>query len=196
MWIVTNPGKLARVLKSWDMERDARLIDLCCGNGESFQVFSKAQYNYLWGIDNSFNLLTSVKTRVPLVQGDARQCPIKDNSFDVVFINKALHHFSNHTALLTEIKRILKPGGYFCFIEPRSTWLRRLFHAVLLSPLIEIFPPFRDLKKALTIESETYFFWLNNARSFFTMREETFRFRIESLNKDLLHYAVKCRNYK
>jgi ubiquinone/menaquinone biosynthesis C-methylase UbiE len=193
--IVTNPKKFTKVLKSWNLPKDAKILDLCCGNGGSLRVFTGSEYHNLFGLDISFNLLSRVKASVPLILGDANNCPIKNSTFDVIIIHKALHHFLDHAPLLTEIKRILKPEGYFCFIEPRKTWFRTLYHVILFSPFIEIFPPLISMRNAALIEEgETYFHWLNNSDKFFTMLENSFDFTTESRKEDLFHYIVKCRN--
>ncbi len=45
--------------------------------------------------------------------------PSDDDSFDCVFAYSAAHHFGAHRKSLTEIKRVLKPGGHcFYFHEP------------------------------------------------------------------------------
>ena len=196
-WMVANPKKFAKYLKSWNLDKNSVILDLCCGNGGCFQVFNDADYKKVFGLDISSNLLSNVKTNVPLMQGDVFQCPVKDNAVDVVFINKALHHFLDFAPLLSEIKRVLKPNGVFCFVEPRSTWFRNLYHAVFLSPFADIWAPLKRFKYACLIaEADTYFPWLKNAHTFFKMLEEKFDFTIESNNKNLAHYVVKCKNGK
>lgn len=196
-WLVANPKKFKKVLKSWNLNKDSRILDLCCGNGGCFQVFSNTGYNKVFGLDISSNLLSRVESSVPLIRGNVFQCPIKDNVIDVVFMNKALHHFLDFTSLLSEIKRVLKPNGLFCFVEPRSTWFRSLYHAVFLSPFVDIYPPLKRYKYAsLIAEAETYFPWLRNSHTFFKMLEEKFDFTIESNEENLAHYVVKCKSNK
>jgi SAM-dependent methyltransferase len=66
---------------------------------------------------------------------------LPDNTFDCVAIVGGLHHLQpNLSEAVTEIHRVLKPGGYFCFAEPfkgslpdlvRSFWYKhdKLFAA-------------------------------------------------------------------
>lgn len=44
--------------------------------------------------------------------------PFPDRSFDVVYSRHALEHSTNLKATLSEIKRVLKPGGIFIFCVP------------------------------------------------------------------------------
>ena len=192
--VVTNPKKFARVLRAWHIDQTATILDLCCGSGGSFDVFLRAGYRNLYGLDISYNLLSRSGNGVPLVLADANACPIKSSVFDVVIIHKALHHFLDHRQLLDEIKRILKPGGLFCFIEPRKTWFRTLYHLALFSPFVDFIPPLLNVRKAALIEEgETYFRWLDNAPLFLRMLEERYAFATISRRDDMLHHIVQCR---
>jgi SAM-dependent methyltransferase len=56
--------------------------------------------------------------------------PYDNDSFDVVLSVGVLEHVSNDRASLTEIKRVLKPGGlFFCFFLPTDlAWTQKLAH--------------------------------------------------------------------
>lgn len=45
------------------------------------------------------------------IHGDGEQMPFEDNSFDVVFSNGVIHHTPNTGSVITEMRRVLKPGG-------------------------------------------------------------------------------------
>ena len=195
--IVVNPKKFSKILRQWDIEPRAKILDLCCGTGGSIKVFRKAGYHNVYGLDISLNLLGRVKQGIPVLLADANACPIKNEAFDVVVIHKALHHFLDHHRLLAEIKRILKPDGIFCFIEPRKTWFRKLYHVALLSPFAELFPPLLRMRHAALIEEgKTYFKWLDNTDEFFDLLENRFSFTTESRRDDFMHHIVKCRSQK
>ena len=51
---------------------------------------------------------------------DAHRLPFADNSFPVVTVVEALHHFPDYNAALSEILRVLKPGGKLFSIEPNG----------------------------------------------------------------------------
>ncbi len=46
------------------------------------------------------------------VKLDIQQMPFRDNSYDVVICNHVLEHVEDDTRAMSEILRILKPGGY------------------------------------------------------------------------------------
>jgi SAM-dependent methyltransferase/GNAT superfamily N-acetyltransferase len=52
------------------------------------------------------------------VAGDCLQLPFKDSSFDVVFGSLVLHQIGNLDGVLSEIRRVLRPGGVYVGIEP------------------------------------------------------------------------------
>lgn len=52
---------------------------------------------------------------VVLVEGTADCLPIATASVDLVMIGNAIHMVANREALFSEIRRVLRPGGYFAF---------------------------------------------------------------------------------
>ena len=49
--------------------------------------------------------------RVKYIPGDAKEMPFDDNTFDGVFTNGSLHEWAEPERVLSEIYRVLKPGG-------------------------------------------------------------------------------------
>jgi ubiquinone/menaquinone biosynthesis C-methylase UbiE len=57
--------------------------------------------------------------RVNYVKGDARKMPFDDNHFDAAFSNGSLHEWAHPTEILSEIGRVLKPGGRYVISDLR-----------------------------------------------------------------------------
>lgn len=118
--------------------------EICCGNGESFQLFGE-QMSLGLGVDISLNMLVSAQCRFSsdslyFIQGDATRLPIRDNSFDTVIMLGGIHHVPDRQALFREINRILKTGGRFIWREPViDFWLWRFLRGIIykVSPMLD-----------------------------------------------------------
>jgi ubiquinone/menaquinone biosynthesis C-methylase UbiE len=70
------------------------------------------------------------------VKASAYSLPFRNRSFDAVFAGSVLHHLPDLERAVKEIKRVLKPGGYFYGIEPSGNWF--YVWKYLLLPLMNI----------------------------------------------------------
>ena len=61
------------------------------------------------------------------VKADICDLPFKDNSFDVVFCNHVLEHIPDDTKAISELYRILKPGGYGILQVPQDLTRSKTF---------------------------------------------------------------------
>lgn len=52
--------------------------------------------------------------------GDAEHLPFKDNTFDAVINIESSHCYGNMERFLSEVSRVVKPGGYFGWADLRS----------------------------------------------------------------------------
>jgi ubiquinone/menaquinone biosynthesis C-methylase UbiE len=113
-----------------DGARSARLLDIACGTG-SFLAEIKRNYPRLavTGIDLSAPYLAVAKrqlaawSRAALAEGNAELLPFADASFDVVtcvYLFHELPHRARQKAA-REIRRVLKPGGRFIFVDSLQT---------------------------------------------------------------------------
>ena len=53
------------------------------------------------------------------VRGDAQNLPLADNSYDVILNVESSHRYPNMDAFLGEVKRLLRPGGFFLYTDFR-----------------------------------------------------------------------------
>lgn len=112
------------LLKEFEANEPIRLLDFGCGDGATemfmLQHFSHWQID---AIDVSEQSILVAKERalsnVAFSVFDGSNTSFPDNTFDVVFIAGVLHHvnFSLHQQLLSEVFRVLKPGGRFYLFE-------------------------------------------------------------------------------
>ncbi len=71
--------------------------------------------------------------------GDSEKTPFKNESFDIVLNVESSHCYGNIPFFLNEVKRILKPGGFFLWADFRKTKeMSALFNLFLKSGLEKI----------------------------------------------------------
>ena len=83
---------------------------------------------------------TLTKLRDPRVQylvGTGERIPFEDDFFDLVITDNVLDHVSNTNAVMEEIIRVLKPGGFLYLIVNLRTWSGTQFHKLLSRLLID-----------------------------------------------------------
>lgn len=120
-------GRHARSLYPVMLEQLFRLpfhtaLDLGCGTGELMnRILLRDSGKILTGIDLSENMLREAKAklgnRALLLLGDSERLPFGGGSFDVVFCNDSFHHYPAPDRVLSEIRRVLKPGGTFLMCD-------------------------------------------------------------------------------
>jgi ubiquinone/menaquinone biosynthesis C-methylase UbiE len=54
------------------------------------------------------------------IQGSAESIPLADNSIDVVLNVESCHAYGNVDKFLSEVKRVLRPGGYLLLVDFRD----------------------------------------------------------------------------
>lgn len=54
------------------------------------------------------------------IQGSAESIPLEDNSIDVVLNVESCHAYGSVDKFLSEVKRVLKPGGYLLLVDFRN----------------------------------------------------------------------------
>lgn len=108
-------------LKNLDIHPDSRILDLCCGAGQT----TKFLVNYsqqVSGLDISTVSLEKARKNVPkaeFIEGFAQKMPFSDNFFDFVHTSVALHEMTTVELeeIFKEVYRVLKPKGIFTFID-------------------------------------------------------------------------------
>lgn len=92
------------------------VMDLGCGKGDSVDLFRELNPAIKWyGLDIEISPEVEQRTRtdVEFLSFDGIAIPFEDNYFDLIYSNQVLEHVRHPEALLTDVHRALKPGGYF-----------------------------------------------------------------------------------
>lgn len=93
------------------------IIDLGCGSGSYSQILS--EYGNLISIDiSSIHLQKIVLSNGLAIQADAHRLPLKSDLADGLFCNQVLEHVKDPINLISEIYRVLNPGGIAVITTP------------------------------------------------------------------------------
>jgi ubiquinone/menaquinone biosynthesis C-methylase UbiE len=92
-----------------------RILDAGCGSGPLFAAL-RDRGAIVAGFDNSTGMLEQARRRLGAdadlqVADLASPLPFPDDAFDDVIASLVLHYLEDWTAPLTELRRVLKPGG-------------------------------------------------------------------------------------
>ena len=107
------------------------LIDIGCGNGAFLEFLrNTAPEIALHGLDYSAEMVKRSRERLPsaeITEGDAESMPLPDNTFDGVSCHMSIHHYPHPELALSEMYRILRPGGIVLINDLTGPdWLIRL----------------------------------------------------------------------
>lgn len=67
-------------------------------------------------LSNKIHILPNLR----FIQGSAESIPLADNSIDVVLNVESCHAYGSVDKFLSEVKRVLKPGGYLLLVDFRD----------------------------------------------------------------------------
>ena len=101
----------------------SKVLDAMCGSGQTTEYLLSLGA-HVTGLDIAHEVIERFKsqwTTSEAVRRSILDSGFPDDSFDCIAIVGGLHHMHPHlNETLREIHRVLKPGGYFCFMEPHE----------------------------------------------------------------------------
>lgn len=106
-------GLAGEVLGWLGAQAGERILDLGCGDGQLTQRIAETDAQ-VTGVDASPEMVAAARARgIAAEVGAAERLPHDKGAFDAVFSNAALHWVRDQDAMLSEVKRVLRPGGRF-----------------------------------------------------------------------------------
>ena len=103
-------------------QAQGRVLEIGMGAGHNLPYYRAEQVERIVGIDPRSTSWALAKPRatslgVPLefIEGSAESIPLPDEEFDTVLMTYSLCTIPDAQAALQEIRRVLKPGGAWCF---------------------------------------------------------------------------------
>jgi ubiquinone/menaquinone biosynthesis C-methylase UbiE len=145
---VYHRKRLDPILDRFASEIEGReLLDVGCGTAVVGLAAATRGFTVI-GLDHSPKVLdvarekaqtAGLAERISFVVGDVAALPFTDDRFDVVTCQQMLHHLPEMRPCLTELARVLRPGGrfYIADVTQETTPLKSALRAVR-QPLVRV----------------------------------------------------------
>ena len=102
------------------------ILDIATGTGDLAILMAQTKAKKIIGLDISAGMLEigskkiqekNLSQTIEMVLGDSENMPFEDNYFDAITVAFGVRNFEHLKKGLTEILRVLKPGGIFVILE-------------------------------------------------------------------------------
>ncbi|OAA92382.1 bifunctional demethylmenaquinone methyltransferase/2-methoxy-6-polyprenyl-1,4-benzoquinol methylase UbiE [Clostridium ljungdahlii] len=146
-----NIDKLWRkkAIRVCDLKVDSKVLDLCCGTGQMINYACRkvGKNTEVIGLDFNQEMIDVGYKRLnqnikaynfKLIKGNVLELPFEDNSFHCVTIAFGLRNVKDKNRALSEMYRVLRPGGKLVCLElsnPEMPIFREL-HSIYLNSIL------------------------------------------------------------
>ena len=104
-----------------------RVLDVGCGKGRFARVFQEQEpAAEFWGLDISEEMLRFVPAGIHTRAGSMTELPFEDGFFDGAYATESLEHAVEIAQAVSEICRVVKPGGRIVIIDKNAKKWGRL----------------------------------------------------------------------
>jgi len=118
------PDVTDRIVEALGAHAGGRVLDLACGPGLMTRVLGR-QASRVVGVDVTRETLYKARagcaadalSNAHFVRAIAERVPLASASFDAGVVRLALHHFERPVGVLSEVRRILRPGGRLAVLD-------------------------------------------------------------------------------
>ncbi|MBN2634815.1 MAG: bifunctional demethylmenaquinone methyltransferase/2-methoxy-6-polyprenyl-1,4-benzoquinol methylase UbiE [Prolixibacteraceae bacterium] len=127
-------------VRKLNKKEPAIILDIATGTGDfAIAAAEKLTKSKIIGIDISAGMLEvgikkisrkGLSNRIELQKADSEDLPFEDGKFDAAIVGFGVRNFENLQKGLSEIRRVLKPGGVFYVLEfskPAKSPFKQLF---------------------------------------------------------------------
>lgn len=132
-----DPRIVDRIVALLDLPQGSRILDVGAGTGSYTRELAERGYG-MTALEPSSVMRSQVNADFTCewVEGVAESLPFSDGAFDGAILILCIHHFTDMTAALSEIKRVVSSGSIVIFSYDPD--------AVETSWLFNYFPAFRE----------------------------------------------------
>ncbi|CAM1367723.1 Demethylmenaquinone methyltransferase [Tenacibaculum sediminilitoris] len=115
-----------KVVKLVGENNPQQILDIATGTGDLALMMSNLKPKKIVGLDISEGMLqvgrqkiakANLANKIDMIVGDSENIPFADNTFDAITVSFGVRNFENLDKGLTEILRVLRPGGKFVVLE-------------------------------------------------------------------------------
>lgn len=129
-----------KAVKRLSRYKPETILDVATGTADFAIAAMKIKPLKVTGIDISEGMLgigrdkvakNGWSQKIELIKADSEDLPFENASFDAAVVGFGVRNFENLEKGLTEILRVLKPGGFFIVLEfskPKKTPFRQIYH--------------------------------------------------------------------
>ena len=104
------------------------VLDIACGTGYGGPILLEAGADRVIGVDLSWESLSLAKRELvsglSLCQADGTRMPLRSASIDVATCLETLEHVGDASALVRELRRVLRPMGVLILSTPNAFYTR------------------------------------------------------------------------
>ena len=172
-WFINRPQhglramkRAERLLSCIDMQGKCNLLEVGCGNGAVSKHIARKYPFEVTGVDIDQEMIRSADKgifdipNIRFVEADATSLPFPDENYNIVLSFGVMHHVSSWLEALAEIRRVLKPGGYFVYAD-----------LIYIGPIAKVFKLFKHSYGVTNMNDLNKFLRDNN----FTTINESYR---------------------
>ena len=112
------------LIQRWLPAEPGRLLDAGCSRGDDTAVYAQAAL-LTCGIDVDNEDIAAASAAYPGIEFQVAACeaiPYPDESFDTVVCADVIEHVGDEVRALSEIRRVLSPGGLLILNSPHRGW--------------------------------------------------------------------------
>ncbi len=150
---------IREIIRLGHIQRENIVLEVGCGTGRFALALWEHTNSRVVGLDASADMLKTAKTKpsagqIEWIEADAETIPYAGKTFDCVFMVFVMHHFDDKRRALTEMCRVLKPGGRLVIATASHGMLQKEIVFRIFPELLRIessrFPSIPQLRRLLS----------------------------------------------